>query len=183
MNIRQIVDFQDLPNSAIRLIDQINRGNDDAKKFLAALAARRKNPLAKKFLFEIYRASKQFDKFHVGFAYGAPRSDLRHVLTDEYGDMYADPNGYMWRGPDYKARYDLLGEADKSGGHGGWTQIKDWYKSVKASDEYGGGTVDKFVNYAGRIFSPVARAGLILAVAYGATQAITSSIINSRKGN
>lgn len=65
----------------------------------------------------------------------APRSDLRPVLQDEWGTMYADPNGYVWRGPEFEPRYAVLHAADRFHA-GGWQKLGDWYRSIKPVKEY-----------------------------------------------
>lgn len=99
-----------------------------------------------------------------------PNLDLVEVMADEYGMTYHDQRGYLWRGPEFRPRFDQLKAADPTF-NGGWQSIgSSWFRSRKVSAEYAPSLLDQVIKSADPAVDAVTSIGtkvLIGAVAYG----------------
>jgi hypothetical protein len=84
-----------------------------------------------------------------------PNLDLIVVLEDEWGTLFHDERGYMWRGPEYLRRFDVLKVVDPSM-TGGWQKIGNWFRTRKANPQYAPSSLETIV-HAG---APLADVGL-----------------------
>lgn len=74
-----------------------------------------------------------------------PGLDLTIVLEDEYGTLYHDERGFMWRGPEYVQRYDQFRQLDPAM-TGGWQKLGNWFRTRKANPQYAPGMLDQVVD-------------------------------------
>lgn len=93
---------------------------------------------------------------------GFPMSNLplKLVQTDEYGKMYADQRGFVWRGPEFRPRYDTLKAADPIAA-GGWVVApgNNWFHSLHTVPEYTPSASSTAGQYAGDFFGGAAQSG------------------------
>jgi hypothetical protein len=70
-----------------------------------------------------------------------PSVEVRAVRDDEYGPIYADRDGYLYRDPAYAPRYAAMASAP--GYAGSWVPLPDgWFRSVERSREYAPGALE-----------------------------------------
>jgi hypothetical protein len=54
---------------------------------------------------------------------------LRHAFTDQYGEVWHDAGGYLYRGPEYRPRFEELRAADPVDA-GGWKDMGPYFMSA-----------------------------------------------------
>lgn len=92
-----------------------------------------------------------------------PQLQLAIVLEDGDGTLYRDARGYLWRGPEYRPRFDLLKQADPSKS-GGWMALGNWFRSRKQSPEYTPPALEQVIDYTRPAVGAATDIGLKIAI-------------------